>query len=862
MANQLRLKQFAKDSTFTFDAPGYQIKNMLDPTAAQDAATKSYVDNVAAGLNVHPAVKVATTTAGTFPTDFQAGDTIDGIVLAIGDRLLIKNQGNPVQNGIYEITTSGPVRAQDADGTPSNEVSSGDLVFVTNGTQNSGSSWILLGDGIQVPDTDPLNWTQFASATAYTGSTGITLSGNDFQLDFTSLTTQTIDVADTIAFYDATGTAMAKSTITDFINNLDIVRATGGNGIITKTANDTYASRTLTGTTDRITITNGDGVSGNPTFDIASTYTGQTSITTLGIIATGTWNATTIGVAYGGTGLTSYTAGDIIYANGTTSLTTLAAGTSSQVLIGGASPSWGSVDLTSMVSGTLPNANGGTGQSTYATGDILYASAPNTLSKLAAGTNGYVLTLVGGVPGWAIPAGDITDITAGTGLSGGGTSGSITLNVNVDGTSIIVNTADQLEVVQSAIVTAGSGTTLNGTNVDWTGTLDKNATIAGAGFDISLGTSGSNASNLYGYATGTVDFSSNDISAVTRLTANSTNAIISYFNTSDMTTSIAANSSSVVSTYANTSTNVTNTITVNSSNIILDLDDPNNGFANTITLDFDRATFDSGIKIGNITATPSAGDIRWTGSDYEGYMGGQWVSFTSGAGLIAGQAINIATDSSVNVLYDGVTISVNGNGDLYVIESALTIATSQITNFAADVSSEIFDAGNFVNGTTIGFTVTAGASVTAEVIDGTIGEVKLDVTNTPSTGDYLTSAGGGQFVWVAPVDVINQYENSAVSEAASSTIEVKVATNIFPTGATPSANRIPMVFINGQKMKLGDGTNSTGVYFGDASGVDNAGTAYNFNAIPNDANLWFDPTTVGWAIDTTDVVEIIWESIY
>ena len=63
------------------------------------------------------------------------------------------------------------------------------------------------------------------------------------------------------------------------------------------------------------------------------------------------------------------------------------------------------------LAGTLASANGGTGFSTYATGDVIYASASNTLSKLAAGTNGYVMTLAGGVPTWAAAAGGGASIT-------------------------------------------------------------------------------------------------------------------------------------------------------------------------------------------------------------------------------------------------------------------------------------------------------------------------------------------------------------------------------------------------------------------------------------------------------------------
>jgi hypothetical protein len=89
-------------------------------------------------------------------------------------------------------------------------------------------------------------------------------------------------------------------------------------------------------------------------------------------------------------------------------------------------------------SGTdLSVANGGTNISSYTTGDLLYASASGTLSKLGVGTNGQVLTTNGSVPSWGSPAsGDITGVTAGTGLSGGGDAGAVTVNVEAAQTGI------------------------------------------------------------------------------------------------------------------------------------------------------------------------------------------------------------------------------------------------------------------------------------------------------------------------------------------------------------------------------------------------------------------------------------------
>ena len=109
----------------------------------------------------------------------------------------------------------------------------------------------------------------------------------------------------------------------------------------------------------------------------------------------------------GGTGITSYAIGDLLYANTTTTLAKLPDVATGNALISNGvntAPAWGKIGLTTHVTGTLDTTNGGTGISSYATGDILYASATNTLSKLAKPTDAAVLEMnSSGTPSWKVP---------------------------------------------------------------------------------------------------------------------------------------------------------------------------------------------------------------------------------------------------------------------------------------------------------------------------------------------------------------------------------------------------------------------------------------------------------------------------
>lgn len=170
-------------STITVNSS--KITDLANPTAPQDAATKAYVDSIAAGLDPKESVRVATTAdvGGTYSSGTITGVsalTVDGVLLATADRVLLKDQTSALQNGIYtyDEVAGTLTRAADHDGTPANEVSAGNFVFVEQGTANENSGWVLQGNGVLTLDTDNLDWTQFSGAGAITAGDGIAKSGS------------------------------------------------------------------------------------------------------------------------------------------------------------------------------------------------------------------------------------------------------------------------------------------------------------------------------------------------------------------------------------------------------------------------------------------------------------------------------------------------------------------------------------------------------------------------------------------------------------------------------------------------------------------------------------------------------------
>ena len=162
-----------------------KITGLADPTGDNDAANKGYVDGVAQGLDVKDSVVATTTANGTLSTAFANGQSIDGVTLQTGDRILIKNQSTASQNGIYNVNASGaPSRATDM-ATGSN--AAGAFVFVEQGTVNAENGFTCTSDtGSAVVGTNNLTFAQFSGAGQIIAGSGIAKSGNELSVDLSS----------------------------------------------------------------------------------------------------------------------------------------------------------------------------------------------------------------------------------------------------------------------------------------------------------------------------------------------------------------------------------------------------------------------------------------------------------------------------------------------------------------------------------------------------------------------------------------------------------------------------------------------------------------------------------------------------
>lgn len=224
---------------------GFKLTNVATPIAGTDAANKDYVDSVAQGLDPKQSVRAASTAN---ISSLSGPQTIDGISLVAGDRVLVKDQTTASQNGIYVVAASAWSRSNDAN--VWDELVSA-YVFVESGTTNADNGYLCTVDPGGTLGTTAVTWVQFSGAGQITAGAGLSKTGNT--LDVVAGTGITV-AADDVAL---TGQALA-------LHNLST------NGLFTRTGAGTVAARSIATSGTGISVSNGDGVSGNPTLSLSA----------------------------------------------------------------------------------------------------------------------------------------------------------------------------------------------------------------------------------------------------------------------------------------------------------------------------------------------------------------------------------------------------------------------------------------------------------------------------------------------------------------------------------------------------------------------------------------------------------------
>lgn len=280
-----------------------RITSVGTPVSSTDAVNKAYADAISGGLIPIASVKVKTYTSldsytktGSGVGAYLEADTngalsdIDNVSLSVDDRILVDDNGSAddVDNGVYTVTSLGGAsskwkltRATDAD----DSISTGLYTYIEEGDTYAGTGWVLISG--TVVDTDDLIFTQFNATESITAGAGLVKDG--IIVDIGSGNGITVN-ADSIE--------IALDGVTDSTSGLKL--SSSGLAI----------SSNIGGT--GLTLSSG----------ILNVDASQTQITSIGTLTAGTWNASTIGVAYGGTGSTSLTSGYFLQGNGTSAVTT------------------------------------------------------------------------------------------------------------------------------------------------------------------------------------------------------------------------------------------------------------------------------------------------------------------------------------------------------------------------------------------------------------------------------------------------------------------------------------------------------------------------------------------------------------
>lgn len=670
----------------------------------------------------------------------------------------------------------------------------------------------------------------------------VLVSGALKEIQSSSVTTTTL------GYLDATSSVQTQLNAKQGLDaTLTALAAYNTNGLVTQTAADTFTGRTLTGTSNVITVTNGDGVSGNPTVTISASYVGQTSITTLGTITTGVWTGTDIlyanlqdvsatsrilGRKTAGSGVIeeitfsdaldfvgSAAQGDILYRNATV-WTRLGAGTSGHFLKtqgAGANPLWAAASGSGSVA---------TDAIWDAKGDLAAATGADAAIRVAVGTDGQVLTADS-----ASTAGVKWSTVSGTGDFVGPGSATDNAVVRFDGTTGKLG-QNSVFIIDDSGNTSGVGTFSSGAITSSSLTASRAVVSDGS----KVLTSSATTSTEIGYVNGVTSAIQTQIDG--KQTLDATLTALAAYNTNGLVTQTAADTFT-----GRTITATGSTLTITNGNGVSGNPNADINLAHSNTF-----TAFQGINLNAVAAPPPVTGCAFQVTGADGVVGrveadsfGQIAAFTvrraNGTGasptaLLSGDQIGSFNYHGYYVTGGPAYSSVQATVTSYATEnwSSTALGTKVVIRTTPNTTTTLTDVATFGNdgslvvagalsasnlsGTNTGNQTTAGTSNRISVTNGStspvvdidaayVGQASITTLGTVATGTWsattiaLNKGGTGQTTKAAAFDALQPMTTAGdvIYGGASGTgtrLAAGSSTQVLHGGTTPSWSAVSL----------------------------------------------------------------------